>query len=142
MIRRYGEPVKSGQTYKHRPGSYAILLDGDAILLTHQADPKPEFQLPGGGIDPGESPIRGLHREVFEETGWHISTPVKLGFIVVLPICPNMTCGRKSWRIFIWPARHYGWGHLWSRGIRRFGQVFPRRWIFWKTQATGISCAP
>lgn len=79
MIRRYGEPVKSGQTYKHRPGSYAILLDGDAILLTHQADPKPEFQLPGGGIDPGESPIRGLHREVFEETGWHISTPVKLG---------------------------------------------------------------
>lgn len=79
MIRRYGEPVKAGQAYKRRPGAYAILLDGDAILLTHQAEPKPEFQLPGGGIDPGESPIRGLHREVFEETGWHISTPVKLG---------------------------------------------------------------
>ncbi len=79
MIRRYGEPVKPGQIYKRRPGAYAILLRGDDMLLTHQADPKPEFQLPGGGIDPGESPAQGLHREVFEETGWHISTPVKLG---------------------------------------------------------------
>jgi 8-oxo-dGTP diphosphatase len=79
MIRRYGEPVRTGQTYKRRPGAYAILLRGDDILLTHQAEPEPEFQLPGGGIDPGESPVQGLHREVFEETGWHISTPVKLG---------------------------------------------------------------
>lgn len=79
MIRRYGEPVKAGQVYKRRPGAYAILLRGDDVLLTHQADPNPEFQLPGGGIDPGESPIRALHREVYEETGWHISTPRKLG---------------------------------------------------------------
>ncbi len=79
MIRRYGEPFKAGQVYKRRPGAYAILLRGDDVLLTHQADPNPEFQLPGGGIDPGESPIRALHREVYEETGWHISTPRKLG---------------------------------------------------------------
>ena len=79
MIRRFGEPVKAGQRYRRRAGVYGILLDGPSILLTHQAEPKPEFQLPGGGIDPGESPVQGLHREVFEETGWHISTPVKLG---------------------------------------------------------------
>lgn len=79
MIRRYGEPVKAGQMYKHRPGAYAILLRGADMLLTHQAEPEPEFQLPGGGIDPGESPVQGLHREVYEETGWHISTPRKLG---------------------------------------------------------------
>ena len=79
MIRRYGERVQPGQAYKRRPGAYAILLRGDDMLLTHQADPKPEYQLPGGGIDPGESPAQGLHREVFEETGWHISTPRKLG---------------------------------------------------------------
>jgi 8-oxo-dGTP diphosphatase len=76
MIKRYGEPVKSGQRYQRRAGVYGVLLDGDAVLLTHQMVPTPEFQLPGGGIDPGESPIAALHREVYEETGWRIG-PVR-----------------------------------------------------------------
>jgi 8-oxo-dGTP diphosphatase len=79
MIRRYGEPVKAGQRYIRRPGVYAILLDGDHILATHQAEPVPEFQLPGGGIDKGEQPIAALHREVFEETGWKIAVTRRLG---------------------------------------------------------------
>jgi 8-oxo-dGTP diphosphatase len=79
MIRRYGEPVKPGQRYIRRPGVYAILLDGDHILATHQAEPVPEFQLPGGGIDKGEQPIAALHREVFEETGWKIAVRRQLG---------------------------------------------------------------
>ena len=65
--------------YKQRAGAYAVLLRGSDVLLTHQAEPIPEFQLPGGGIDPGESPLAALHREVFEETGWRIASPRKLG---------------------------------------------------------------
>jgi 8-oxo-dGTP diphosphatase len=72
MIKRYGEAIKIGKRYRRRAGVYGVLLDGDAVLLTHQAAPIPEFQLPGGGIDPGEHPIAALHREVREETGWHI----------------------------------------------------------------------
>ncbi len=79
MIRRFGEPVKTGQIYRRRPGVYAILLDGDAILTTHQLEPVPEYQLPGGGIDNGEHPVAALHREVMEETGWHIAPPKRLG---------------------------------------------------------------
>jgi 8-oxo-dGTP diphosphatase len=79
MIRRYGEPVKPGQRYTRRPGVYAVLLQGDHILATHQAAPIPEFQLPGGGIDPGEQPIPALHREVYEETGWRIAITSRLG---------------------------------------------------------------
>lgn len=79
MIRRYGEPVRPGQTYRRRPGVYAVLLDGDGLLVTHQSAPVPEYQLPGGGIDPGEHPIAALHREVMEETGWHIGQPRRLG---------------------------------------------------------------
>ena len=79
MIKRYGEAVRSGIRYQHRPGVYAVLARGDEILLTHQAEPEPEFQLPGGGIDPGESTIHALHREVFEETGWRIGAPRRLG---------------------------------------------------------------
>jgi len=79
MIRRFGEAVKTGKQYKMRAGAYAILPMGDDLLLTHQAKPTPEFQLPGGGIDAGESPLHALYREVIEETGWKISAPRKLG---------------------------------------------------------------
>ncbi len=79
MIRRYGEAVKTGQSYTRRPGVYAILAFGDHMLVTHQAAPVPEFQLPGGGIDKGEQPIPALHREVMEETGWRIAVIRQLG---------------------------------------------------------------
>ena len=79
MIRRFGEPVEIGRRYKSRPGAYAILFDGSDILLTFQDAPIPELQLPGGGIDLGESDLSALHREVLEETGWGISNPVRLG---------------------------------------------------------------
>ncbi|MFN4154391.1 MAG: NUDIX hydrolase [Paracoccaceae bacterium] len=78
-MRRYGEPVKPGQIYRPRPGAYAVLLDGRHVLTTHQAEPIPEYQLPGGGIDPGEHPIAALHREVYEETGWKIAITRRLG---------------------------------------------------------------
>lgn len=78
-MRRFGEPLVKGQTYRRRPGAYAVLLREGTVLLTHQAEPIPEYQLPGGGIDPGEGPIAALHREAFEETGWSISAPRRLG---------------------------------------------------------------
>ena len=43
------------------------------------SEPDPEFQLPGGGIDPGEHPLAALHREIMEETGWRIGAPTRLG---------------------------------------------------------------
>ena len=79
MIKRYGGAVLPGKVYRRRPGVYSILMRDGAILITHQFEPKPEFQLPGGGIDPGESPSAALHREVMEETGWHIANLRRLG---------------------------------------------------------------
>ncbi len=79
MTIRVGEAIKRGQRYVARPGAYAILFRAGQILLTHQAAPHNEFQLPGGGIDPGEQVIPALHREVLEETGWHISPPKRVG---------------------------------------------------------------
>jgi len=79
MIRRFGEAVVAGKRYSVRAGAYAILPLGPDLLVTHQSEPTPEFQLPGGGIDPGESPLQALYREVIEETGWKISAPRKVG---------------------------------------------------------------
>ena len=74
-MRRYGDPVRSDRTYVNRPGAYGVIRRGSRLLLTEQLQPGPELQLPGGGVDPGESPIRALHREVLEETGWRIAGP-------------------------------------------------------------------
>lgn len=79
MIRRFGEVPAKGQSYRPRPGVYAILEHRSRILLTHQATPHPEYQLPGGGIDEGEAPLPALHREVFEETGYTLSKPRRIG---------------------------------------------------------------
>lgn len=71
--------MKPGIAYRHRPGVYALLPRGGRLLVTFQQNPEPEFQLPGGGVDAGESPLPALHREVFEETGWHIARPRRIG---------------------------------------------------------------
>lgn len=79
MIPRFGDSPFPAQTYKRRPGVYAILPRGASVLLTVQQDAAWDVQLPGGGIDPGEHPIAALHREVLEETGWRIAAPRRLG---------------------------------------------------------------
>ena len=79
MIRRFGNPPLPDKTYTRRPGVYALLPRDGLLLLTSQYQDDPDLQLPGGGIDPGESPIPALHREVMEETGWKISRPRLFG---------------------------------------------------------------
>ena len=78
-IRRFGASPGAGRRYTRRPGVYAVLLRGDRVLLTCQFGPRPDFQLPGGGVEPGESPLRALVREVAEETGWRIAPPRHVG---------------------------------------------------------------
>lgn len=77
-MRRYGT-IKTGQTYTDRPGVYAVIASGRSLLVTEEQSDVNEFQLPGGGIDPGESALQALHREVREETGWVVAPIRKLG---------------------------------------------------------------
>lgn len=79
MIRRIGQPPRKDKLYRLRPGAYAVLPLKGRLLLTAQVEPKLDVQLPGGGIDPGESPLQALHREVCEEIGWRIASPKRLG---------------------------------------------------------------
>lgn len=74
-MRRIGE-VWADRPWRDRMGAYAIISGRRGLLLVDQDG---ELQLPGGGIDAGESPLRALHREVAEETGWRIAAPRRLG---------------------------------------------------------------
>lgn len=79
MIPRLGEPIDPRQQYRLRPGAYVILPRRGQVLLTVQNDGTPDVQLPGGGLDAGETPISALHREVLEETGWRIGAVRRFG---------------------------------------------------------------
>jgi 8-oxo-dGTP pyrophosphatase MutT (NUDIX family) len=56
-----------------------LLVDAeDRVLLLHDHDPRiPElfrfWVTPGGGIDPGETPVAAAVREVWEETGLRVA---------------------------------------------------------------------
>ncbi len=55
-----------------RLGAYAVITEGDHILLTRISDlgyPTGWWGLPGGGVDHGESPNVAVRRELYEETG-------------------------------------------------------------------------
>lgn len=77
-MRRYGK-INPHQKYQARPGVYAIIIQGNSLLATVQNMPEPELQLPGGGVEKAEHPLNALHREVLEETGWHINIIRRLG---------------------------------------------------------------
>ncbi len=63
-----GEPFQ-------RVAAYAVVTSERGVLLTQfntQTHVPGDWGLPGGGLDDGESPVDGVHREVWEETGQHI----------------------------------------------------------------------
>lgn len=56
---------------------FAILLQGDTILLVKNRDDKEieRWTLPGGKVEEGETLFDALHREVFEETAIQVTQP-------------------------------------------------------------------
>jgi 8-oxo-dGTP diphosphatase len=61
----------AGITYTDRPGAYAIILDGSGDRVATVRTKAGRLFLPGGGVEPGESPEHALKREIMEECGWH-----------------------------------------------------------------------
>jgi len=63
-------------------GAFGILFDGDGrVLLCHRRD-LDLWNLPGGGVRPGEAPWEGVVREVAEETGLKVGVERLAGIYV------------------------------------------------------------
>ena len=58
-------------------GTRGMLVDGDRVLLIRHGY-VPGWQFPGGGIEPGESALDSVRREVEEETGYAIAGDCEL----------------------------------------------------------------
>ena len=143
-MRRYGEARRPEQFYRNRIGAYAIIERNGYFLLTEQADPGPEIQLPGGGVDPGETPVRALHREVMEETGWKIAEPLRIGAYQRYAYMPEYDLwARKVCIIYVahavrklGPPTEPGHRVIWADASTALGlldnagdQAFLQRWI-------------
>jgi len=59
---------------KWRPSAYGVVIHEGKVLLSPQFGEN-RFDLPGGGMDLGESPEDAVIREVKEETGLDVANP-------------------------------------------------------------------
>ncbi|MGM0422390.1 MAG: NUDIX hydrolase [Pseudomonadota bacterium] len=74
-VNRQGEPVDAPEdaVFKHRVGAFVICMAKDRILMLKPKDGQGLWELPGGGLDDGESPKQAVLRETYEETGFDLS---------------------------------------------------------------------
>ena len=77
---------------KYRSGAIAVLFDESGkVFVAERSDSPGSWQLPQGGVDPGEEPLDAVMRELFEETG-------------ILAADLDLLCSSNFWTSYDWPA--------------------------------------
>ncbi len=72
--------------------AYAFVFKDNTFLQTELKEgerPIRQLDIPGGHIDPGESPEAAVIRETFEETGVHVHNPKLLGYLKITTHVPE-----------------------------------------------------
>lgn len=76
-------PAPGDRPWRRRSASRIVVVAADEVLLFEDSDPGlPEYRwwvTPGGGIDPGETPLQAAVRELEEETGLRVEHGSMLG---------------------------------------------------------------
>jgi len=86
------EPIRGTLFSRHTPliaGDAAVIDSAGRILLMQRADDH-KWALPGGGLEVGETPVAGVIREAFEETGVHCQAVALVG------VFDSRLCGMLS----------------------------------------------
>lgn len=73
-VPQFGEP-QPGRDYPDRPAAFAVIARGGRIACVQVAwrNGGPKLDLPGGGVDPGETPAEAAARECGEEAGLRVT---------------------------------------------------------------------
>jgi 8-oxo-dGTP diphosphatase len=90
----------------------AVLRRGDRLLLCHRCADRASYpdvwDLPGGHVDPGESPADALTRELREELGVDVAAPGPPFEIATVP------SGDDTIRMSVWVVDHDGAVENWA----------------------------
>jgi hypothetical protein len=113
--------------------------DSHSILLTlrtsHLKQHSGQYALPGGKLDPGETPVEAALRELHEELGISLGTENLLGRIVMLVLFPRRTKLRKFFAF-----RSTNWTVMLSRCLNQVRKMAHRLCVrsspLWGTACT------
>jgi 8-oxo-dGTP pyrophosphatase MutT (NUDIX family) len=96
---------------RRRVGVAGIIPRGRTVLVLRRSRTDGflpgAYDLPGGGLDPAESPEEGVKREVLEETGLHTSIVRRLGSRSYL-LDPDSGEQDKTMVVFLLRVEHEG----------------------------------
>jgi 8-oxo-dGTP diphosphatase len=70
--------VSTGSSARFRVGVYAVIFDEERVLLAHRRDID-WWNLPGGGMEAGETVEEAIRREVREETSLDVEVEYLVG---------------------------------------------------------------
>jgi 8-oxo-dGTP diphosphatase len=121
--------LRSKDTISWRISAYALVRELDAILLVMQEDGS-HYELPGGGIEIGESVESGVRRECQEETGCDIQVTSTIPFYVSES---NFFHDRDGFFhsicLFYEATLKKGSLDVWLEGSRRHSEIRDVRWV-------------
>jgi ADP-ribose pyrophosphatase len=99
---RFPNNIEKERVIVHPSNAVAILpLSDDRCKLLKQyryAIDQYIYEAPAGTMEPGEDPLKTVHRELIEETGFSAGTIIQKGFIYTTP-------GYTDEKIFLFEAR-------------------------------------
>ncbi len=81
-------------------GAYAVVADADDRVLILRAG-NGRFYLPGGRVEPGETPQQALAREILEECGCEAQIGARLGGAVQPILAGSVLLRASYWRVEI-----------------------------------------